>query len=70
MASHCHGTGPHVGLCDFKKKKKISYGQLKPLEILYSHELSISMQCIMDLLKSNNYTAIYIIVNRFTKIPN
>jgi hypothetical protein len=63
-----------VTTCDQCKQNKTAchkpYGLLQPLEIPDSPWTSISMDMITQLPESNNYNAILVIVDRFTKMAH
>jgi hypothetical protein len=50
--------------------RHVHYGLLSTLELVYALLLRISMDIIVDLPKSNGYTQIYVIIDRFTKMAH
>ena len=64
----------YVRACDKCQRDKPSrhrrYGQLEPPEVPYRPWSFISMDWIVDLAKSNGYTQIWLIVDRFTKMAH
>jgi hypothetical protein len=53
-----------------KAPRYACYGLLSPLELAYAPWESISMDFIVDLSKSNRYTQIWVIVDRFSKMAH
>jgi hypothetical protein len=57
--------------CQHNKMARLAcYGLLSLLELAYAQWQSISMDFIVDLSKSNEYTQIWVIVNRFTTMAH
>jgi hypothetical protein len=46
------------------------YGLLSPLELLYAPWISIAIDFIIDLLLSENYDQLWVIVDRFTNMAH
>src|ERR1700760_92961 len=53
-----------------KSLRHAKYGLLKPLEVPKAAWTSISTNCITQLLESQGYTEILVVVDRFTKIAH
>jgi len=62
----------YVRSCDVCQRNKVirhkKYGLLEPLEVPMKPWTAISMDCIVGLPKSDGYTKIWVIVDRFSKL--
>src|SRR3954447_7303630 len=64
----------YVRSCDScqrnKSRRYKSYGLLQPLEAAYSPWTSISIDFIIELPRSDDYTQVWVVVDRFTKMAH
>ena len=64
----------YVRSCDkcqsYKSSKHRRYGLLQPLELAVCSWTSLSMNFITDLLESNGYPEIWVIIDRFSKMAH